>query len=388
MNKEELSARPAKVLIAGNAVLDITPVFPEGNRDAFRECFVPGRLITMNGVDIHAGGACCNTGAALRFLGVGVSIIARIGRDAFGEILRDLMEKAGICKGLLPTAEAGTSYTVVLAAPGTDRIFLHDPGAGNFFEAIDIEDALSDDVGVFHFGYPPLMKRMYERSGRELIDMFRSVKSRGILTSLDMAMVTKDTPAASADWPGILTRLLPSVDFFLPSLEEICFFIDPERYRSWKMQAGGESGIPDDLSVSRDIAPLADRLITMGAGVVVIKCGEFGMYFRTAGADRVSGTADLMGTPVEELTDRSGFLPAFRAERVVSANGAGDAAIAGFLAGIVGGHGLDESLRLGLAAGACSVGGYDAVSGLLSIDEMLSKIGDGWPRVDDLSEKE
>ena len=388
MSKEDLSAHPAKVLIAGNAVLDITPVFPSGKREAFRECFVPGRLIMMNGVDIHAGGACCNTGAALRFLGVDVSIVARIGRDAFGGILSDLMEQVGIYGGLLPTGEAGTSYTVVLAAPGTDRIFLHDPGVGDYFEASDIEAALTDDIGVFHFGYPPLMKRMYERSGHELIAMFEAVKSRGILTSLDMAMVTRDAPAASADWPGILTRLLPSVDFFLPSLEETCFFIDPKRYESWNDRSTGDGGIPADLSVSRDIAPLADRLVSMGAGVIVIKCGEHGMYYRTAGADRLSETAERMGIEVGDLADRSGFVPAFRAEKVVSANGAGDASIAGFLAGIVGGHGFDESLRLGLAAGACSVGGYDAVSGLLSIAEMLSKIGDGWPRVDDISDKE
>jgi sugar/nucleoside kinase (ribokinase family) len=388
MKKEGFPARPKKVLIAGNAVLDITPVFPAGGREAFRECFVPGRLITMNGVDIHAGGACCNTGAALRFLGVEVSIVARIGRDAFGGILGDLMEQVGIYGGLLPTGEAGTSYTVVLAAPGTDRIFLHDPGVGDYFEASDIEAALTDEIGVFHFGYPPLMKRMYERSGHELIAMFEAVKSRGILTSLDMAMVTRDAPAASADWPGILTRLLPSVDFFLPSLEETCFFIDPKRYESWNDHSTGDGGIPADLSVSRDIAPLADRLVSMGAGVIVIKCGEHGMYYRTAGADRLSETAERMGIDVGDLADRSGFVPAFRAEKVVSANGAGDASIAGFLAGIVGGHGFDESLRLGSAAGACSVTGYDAVSGLLSIREMLAKIGDGWPCVDDISDKE
>ncbi len=386
MIQRGLFPRPSKILIAGNAVLDITPVFPEGNADSFREYFAPGRLITMNGVDVHAGGACCNTGAALRYWGVDVSIVARIGRDAFGGILGDLMDKAGIPEGLLETEGAGTSYTVVLSAPGTDRIFLHDPGAGDLFEATDIEAALTEDVGIFHFGYPPLMRRMYEQSGRALISMFESVKSRKILTSLDMAMVTKDTAAAFADWPGILTRVLPSVDFFLPSLEEICFFIDPDRYRSWKNRTGGEGGIPGDLSVSRDIAPLAGRLITMGAGVVVIKCGAYGMYYRTAGAGRLSGTADLMGIEAGELADRSGFLPAFRAERVVSSNGAGDAAVAGFLAGIAGGHGFDESLRLGLAAGACSVAGYDTVSGLMPVDEMFLKIKSGWARVEDISQ--
>ena len=104
------------------------------------------------------------------------------------------------------------------------------------------------------------------------------------------------------------------------------------------------------------------------------------MYYRTAGAKRIAQTAERLGRTVREMADREGFEPAFRAERVVSANGAGDAAIAGFLAGIVGGKGFDESVRLALAAGACSVGGFDAVSGLLPMEEMLSRIRAGWPR--------
>lgn len=367
-------------MVAGNAVLDITPVFPAGIREPFRECLIPGRLITMNGVDIHAGGACSNTGAALKFLGVHVGVVARIGRDAFGDILSGLLDSIGLHARLIRTGEKGTSYTVVLSAPGTDRIFLHDPGAGDSFEASDVGEALTEDIMLFHFGYPPLMKRMFENDGNELIKLFETVKSRGILTSLDMAMVTGDSPAAAADWQRILSRLLPFVDFFLPSLEEICFFIDPERYLSWKKRNSGEGGIPPDLSVSGDIAPLAGQLISMGAGIVLIKCGEYGIYYRTAGADRVRESAGRAGWAVGEIADREGFERAYCAERVVSANGAGDAAIAGFLAGVTEGHGFDESVSLALAAGALSVGGYDAVSGLLPIGEMLSKIRAGWPR--------
>ena len=371
--------RATRILVAGNAVLDITPVFPGGVRDAFRECFVPGRLITMNGVDIHAGGACCNTGAALRFFGVDVSIAARIGCDAFGDILEKLVEQTGIRGGLIRTEDAGTSYTVVLSPPRTDRIFLHDPGAGDFFGADDIRNALGGQIDLFHFGYPPLMRRMYSDEGNELVAMFEYVRSHGIPSSLDMAMVTGDAPAASADWTAILGRVLPLIDFFLPSLEEICFFIDPVRYRSFKARSKDGGGIPDDLSVSEDIAPLADRLIRMGAGVVLIKCGDYGIYYRGGSAGRLSATAKRLGVSVGDIAEKRGFMRAFRADRVVSANGAGDAAIAGFLAGVTRGNAREDCVRLAVAAGSASVGGFDAISGLLPIEKLEARIRDGWP---------
>ncbi|MBN1892135.1 MAG: hypothetical protein JW780_05080, partial [Clostridiales bacterium] len=56
-----------------------------------------------------------------------------------------------------------------------------------------------------------------------------------------------------------------------------------------------------------------------------------------------------------------------------------DAAVAGFLAGIVGGHPFHESVLLGCAAGALSVRAYDAVSGLIPLDDMLARIRSGWP---------
>ena len=70
---------------------------------------------------------------------------------------------------------------------------------------------------------------------------------------------------------------------------------------------------------------------------------------------------------------------AFRADRVVSANGAGDAAIAGFLAGVTRGYALEDCVRLAVAAGAASGGGVDAISGLLPIEKLEERIRDGWP---------
>lgn len=377
---------PGKVLIAGNVVLDITPFIPKNEGISMRDFFTPGKLNVMDGVDIHAGGACGNTGAAMAYYGADVILSARTGKDAFGDILGEIIESKGISGKFIRSDESRTSYTIVLAVPGSDRIFLHDPGAGDLFCTDDLKNIDLSDIRLFHFGYPPLMRKMVENEGRELVRMFSDIKKASILTSLDMAMVSPDSPAGKANWKEILRKALPSVDFFMPSLEEICMYLDPERYRSWSKRGADGANIPQDLSASRDIAPLADELIALGAGVVVIKCGEFGMYFRTADCRRLEETAKLLDCDPSDLAGRAGFARAFKADRVVSANGAGDAAIAAFLVAMMEKRPFDECILLAMTSGACSVTGYDAVSALIPFAEMLERIRAGWERNNAISD--
>ena len=64
--------------------------------------------------------------------------MGKTGRDAFGDIVEETLRSYGAHQGLIRDSEASTSYTVVLAIPGIDRIFLHHPGANHDFSAADI----------------------------------------------------------------------------------------------------------------------------------------------------------------------------------------------------------------------------------------------------------
>ncbi len=52
----------------------------------------------------------------------------KIGKDALGEMMLAMMKQHGTEKDLIIDENADTSYTVVIAPPGIDRIFLHGPG--------------------------------------------------------------------------------------------------------------------------------------------------------------------------------------------------------------------------------------------------------------------
>ena len=202
-----------QIIAAGHICLDITPVFSTNTPcSAIGDLLEPGKLIQMKGADVHTGGSVANTGLALKLLGADVTLMGKVGNDAFGGMVRDILAQHG-ADGLIVDESSATSYSVVLAVPGVDRIFLHDPGANNTFSDKDIPEVTLENAVLFHFGYPPLMKRMYENDGSELAFIFRRMKAKGIATSLDMAAVDPTSEAGRADWRKILENVLPYTDF-------------------------------------------------------------------------------------------------------------------------------------------------------------------------------
>lgn len=365
-----------KIIAAGHICLDITPVFPDSTRrTAPGDLLKPGKLLRMDPADIHTGGSVANTGLALKLLGNDVELLGKIGKDPFGEVVKSVLASYG-AGGLIEDENCSTSYTVVLAIPGNDRIFLHNPGANDTFSGKDIPEESLRDAVLFHFGYPPLMKRMYEDGGRELAGMFRRVKEHGIATSLDLAAVDPSSDAGQADWKAILGDVLPWVDFFVPSFEEVCYMLDRDRYL--RLNRGGD--MTEDLNVEQEAAPLAEKLLDMGCRAVLIKCGTSGMLYRTASAKAMGETGERIGLDIGRWADRGGVQPAFPADLVRSGTGAGDTSIAAFLTGVLRGCSPEECTALAAAEGACCVTAYDALSGLRPVEELRLRIRNGWSR--------
>lgn len=371
-----------KIIAAGHICLDITPVFPENRTDAVGDLLRPGKLIQTEGADVHTGGSVANTGLAMKLLGADVTLMGKIGNDEFGGMVMNILSRYGAQDGMLVTEGESTSYSVILAIPGNDRIFLHNPGANNTFCSGDIPQQALEDAALFHFGYPPLMRNMYEHEGKELLRILKRAKEAGAATSLDMAAVDPATPAGMADWEEILEMIMPYVDFFAPSAEELCFMLDKERFEDWQKRAG-DRDITEILDIEKDIRPLAEQCMNFGAKVLLIKCGAKGMYYRTA--DRIAlldvgkkAELDILG-----WSGKEGFEKSYVPERVLSGTGAGDTSIAAFLTAMLEGYTLEESMHLAAATGASCVAAYDALSGLKSFEVLQKKIGAGWAKRDE-----
>lgn len=367
-----------KVIAAGHICLDITPVFPEQKVDNIADIMIPGKLIQMGGADVHTGGAVANTGLAMKALGADVTLMGKVGADEFGGMVQNILHRYGADEGMIISKEESTSYSVVIAVPGIDRIFLHNPGANNSFGSEDIDYEKAAKADLFHFGYPPLMQRMYREGGKEMAQMFRRMKERHVVTSLDLAAVDAKSEAGRADWNDILSKSLPFVDFFVPSVEELCFMVDRDRYEAWSERATGRD-ITEVISLE-EVRPLAERAVSMGAKVVLIKCGAPGIYYRTASAEQMKPVCERLGLSVDEWADKDGFERSFVPERILSGTGAGDTSIAAFLVSMLEGAGLSEAVRLATATGACCVAAYDALSGLKPLADLKEKIEKGWAK--------
>lgn len=367
-----------KIIAAGHICLDITPVFPDQKVENIGDIMVPGKLIQMGGADVHTGGSVANTGLAMKILGADVTLMGKIGADEFGGMVQNILHRYGADGGMIVSEEESTSYSVVIAVPGIDRIFLHNPGANNSFGSEDIDDTEAAKADLFHFGYPPLMRKMYQEGGRQMAEMFRRMKERQVVTSLDLAAVDAKSEAGKADWNDILSRTLPYVDFFVPSVEELCFMLDRDRYETWSARAAGRD-ITEVITLE-EVKPLAERAVSMGAKVILIKCGAPGIYYRTAEKEQMEPVCNRLGLDLNKWASKEGFERSFVPDQILSGTGAGDTSIAAFLVSALEGYSLQAAVQMAAATGACCVESYDALSGLKPLAVLQEKINKGWAK--------
>lgn len=373
----------AEIVVAGHICLDVIPAIAAGKpARGLGELLVPGRLIDVGPATLSTGGAVSNTGLALHRLGLSVKLMGKVGDDPFGGLILRLLSEHGdkLAEGMIVAPGASSSYSIVVSPPGVDRLFLHATGANDTFAAEDVTADAVQGARLFHFGYPPLMRSMYEDGGAELERLLGKVKAQGLTVSLDLARPDPASPAGRADWRAILARVLPHVDVFLPSFDEILYMLRPDDYRALSERHGtGELLAYADGSL---LGELSEQLLDMGAAIAGLKLGEYGFYVRTAAsAERLRRMGPC--APEEDRLaawrDRELLAPCFQVE-AVGTTGAGDCTIAGFLAGLVQRLGVEEALLGAVGTGACCVERADAISGVSGWNEVRARIAAGWKR--------
>ena len=368
------------VAVAGHICLDIIPFFHSANRD-LKDILVPGKLIDVGPASIATGGSVSNTGIALHRLGIQTRMIGKTGSDPFGSLVLGLLNEQdpSLAKGMIIDPNGSTSYTIVISPPDRDRMFLHCPGVNDTFCNADIEDEHINGIGLFHFGYPPLMRRIFRDDARELEALFQRVRKKGIITSLDMAKPDPESEAGKVNWAGVLERVLPHVDLFMPSLDEILFMVDRNRFNSLTAQFD-EASLPTRID-TLVLDTLAETLINMGAQAVGIKLGDQGLYLRTNARTEQLANAAGYGAGSFAWNNRQLLAPCFRT-RVVGTTGAGDCTIAGFIAGLLSGADPAAVMTAAVGVGACCTEAADATSGIPDWRTVIDRLGSGWQRLD------
>jgi sugar/nucleoside kinase (ribokinase family) len=269
-------------------------------------------------IELRNGGDALNAAVGLSRLGCRVGFAGRIGTDHWGDFLASVMGSEGIeAGGLKRIAEADTCSVVVLINSAGERVFFYRGGANDEFCLEDVEPALLGEAAIVHVGGTYLLPRF---DGAGAAQLFESARRDGKLTSMD---VTWDT---TGRWLATIEPCLPHLSFFLPSIREAREITGRER--------------PEEM---------AELLQGRGVETVAIKLGAQGCYVKPAGAPGF-------------------FSPAFRTE-VVDTTGAGDAFVAGFLAGVLRGRDPAACARLACAVAALNIRKVGATAGMPRMEE-------------------
>jgi sugar/nucleoside kinase (ribokinase family) len=355
------------IVVAGHICLDIIPDWRIGSI----KTIIPGHILEMSGLKLSTGGAVANTGIALKKLGINTALLGKVGADALGKVILEILKKEDktLAENMIISGNEVSSYTIVLNPPDTDRIFLHYPGPNHSFTANDIPYEKIKSSRIFHFGYPPLMQKFYENDGKELVKMFQRIKKMKIITSLDMAMPDPESPAGRVDWFKFFKNVLPMVDIFMPSIDELLYMLNPEKF--YKISEKKERF---DIVL---LNQLAGQLIDYGTKVVAIKLGDQGLYLRTHQIEK----SNLPYIIKHEDWDYRQLLSPCFATEVKGTTGTGDATIAGFLAQLLEGGEPEKCITLATAVGACCVEAIDATDGIRPLPEIIKRVTSGWERL-------
>ena len=282
-----------------------------------------GRLFPVEPIEVTTGGIVCNTGIGLARLGLSVAAASLVGTDPWGGLIRERLTGQGLdTTGVESVMGHATSTTAVLIDPSGERSFAHHVGA---CAAIDLawirrQLAVLARARWVILGYAGLLPGL-EPDLAAAVQLIRDAGCRVALETGGGGGRLEDVAPA-----------LPFVDLYVPSLDE----------------AAAQTG-------TREPREIIERYRNLGCtGTLGVKAGTKGSLLSVA-------TGEWFAIPC---------LPA--AGPVADTTGAGDAFLAGLVAGIVRGMALQEAGRLGAATAACCVTGVGATAGLRSFHETLA----------------
>jgi fructokinase len=297
------------------------------------------RLGQVSAFQPKPGGAPANVAVSLARLGVSSAFIGKVGDDAFGHHLAEVLAQEGVAiEGIRFDKNTRTTLAFI-AMPNADHaefLFYRNPGADTRLTAGELNHQMLSDGKIFHFGSLSLVEDPIRSAVYKAIEI---VRAAGGLVSLDVNYrpTLWDNPGAAFKE---VMAILPSVNLLKVNEDELFL-----------------------LSGSSDIESGTKTLISYGPEVVIVTLGANGSTFRTK--------------------DGADYSAAFQV-KTVDATGCGDAFIAGVLAQMIGSDdwrtqvskaNMQAALRFANAVGALTaqkLGVIPALPTLAEVQEFLS----------------
>ncbi len=226
----------SRIFVVGSANMDLVidlPVLPR-----------LGQTVAGGDLRFIPGGKGANQACAAAKSGGKVAMVAQVGPDPFGGVLRDSLGAAGVATDLVGTAERPTGCASIYVLPNGENCIVISPGAN---AALDPATALERLAGLRAGDFVLLQLEI----PLETVEAVTArARQSGAITILD--------PAPARALPA---EILRNVDYLTPNQTEACIL------------AGQPGAVVEHL---RDAMEVSTALLAAGPRNVILKLGDLG----------------------------------------------------------------------------------------------------------------
>ena len=296
------------ILVFGSINMDLTTYVPKLPR--------PGETLRGSSFITVPGGKGSNQAVACARLGTKTYFVGRVGKDAFGPEVLEIVKKEGVdISQAIIDPKSGTGLAVISVDENAENSIIIISGANLALDNSDVERAktLMEDATV-------LMLQL-EASLEPTFETAKAANQKGMKVILD--------PAPAYPIPQ---DVFPFIDFITPNEVET------------------EALVGFKPANQEDAARAAKALKEKGVRTAIIKMGSLGAYY--------------------DSPEGSGFVRAFKVNAIDTV-AAGDAFNAGLAVAISEGKSVSDAVRWGAAAGAIATTRKGALPSMPHRDEML-----------------
>ncbi len=301
---------PWRLLCVGLTTLDIVgrPIdsIPSG-----------GNTTLVDGIEVVPAGTAGGTALVAATLGMPTALASALGNDGAGRFVRQELAARGVDTHLLLTdGSRRTSTTILAIGASGERPNFHAIGASSFMGVSNSLVQAAREAKFLHYGGVGGV----HLDGGPGADLLAEARSAG-------ATVICDLIGPNARTMAELARLLPSVDYFMPNMDEALF-----------------------LSGTNAPAEAAEVFARMGARTCIFKWGGKGAFIAAPGG--------------------SFTLPAHAID-VVDTTSCGDSYCAGFATALDRGFELRDACRFAAATAALVAQGLGTLGRLEDFETTL-----------------
>lgn len=303
----------SRVVVVGSSNMDLVCRVPALPR--------PGETVGGGAFATHPGGKGANQAVAAARTGARVVFVTRLGDDAHGRALRDILQRESITlRPDTPDPDTPTGTALILVDEHAENMIAVAPGANHRLGPGDLDAAEPDIASAM------VLLCQMEVPDDTVAAALARARRHGVTTVLNYAPTT-DAPA----------RVIgPAVSLLVVNETEAGFL------------AG--AAVDDAAALERGVA----AILGMGVGAVVVTLGERGALYASAGR-----RVDVPGVPVEP----------------VDTTGAGDTFCGALCARLAAGMDIEPALRYACAAGALATtaaGAQSAIPTRAQVDRFLA----------------